>query len=138
MWQILALFAAFVSPEPGAGRIYEGVAYGPRQTMVCDWFSNFENSRFDRCRTSGGMIVPIEDGASLSCVPKLCDVLDARARRVARWTRADPVWGRFIVRLSGRVSTGSRPKRYLGDGTRSVLIERLIDVRRVGASFPSR
>ena len=127
---IVALIIATATPQTGAGITYKNVAYGPSKLMICDWFWNFENSRFDRCRTEDGRLVTIEDGASIDCLRRSCEQLDAQARRVANWKKAEPVWGEFSVRLYGRVSAQQRPKRYLGDGTRTVLIEKLVSVRK--------
>ena len=57
-----------------------------------------------------------------------CEQLDAEARRVGHWRKPEPPWGTFNVRLVGRVSVGQHAKRYLGDGTKTVLIEKLLSV----------
>jgi hypothetical protein len=102
--------------------------YGPPRTMTCTWFSNFENSRMEECHDAARK--PLLDGAaaSVECVNRQCALLDAEARRAAHWTRPEPVEGTFTVRLVGRASLGSHPTRYLGDGTRAVLIERILTV----------
>jgi hypothetical protein len=56
--------------------------------------------------------------------------MDAQARKVARWRKPEPPWGTFKVRLVGRVSLHPHKKQYLGDGTDTVLIEKLLSVRK--------
>lgn len=127
---LIALLASSAMPQTKSGFTYKGVSYGERQLLVCDWFSNFENSRFESCRTDSGATVAIEEGASIDCLGQSCQELDVKARRVARWKKPEPVWGNFTVRFYGRVSAGQRAKKYLGDGTRTVLIENLISVQK--------
>jgi len=55
--------------------------------------------------------------------------LDAEARKAADWTRPEPPWGTFTVQLEGRVALNPHKRRYLGDATRTVFIERLVSVR---------
>jgi len=130
MGPLLALLAITAAAPPDHGLVHRGVAYGPGMLLTCRWFSNFENSRFEQCRTANGVEAVPEDGASLACLDHLCAELETRARRVAHWAHVEPVWGVFTVRLYGRVSVEPHEKRYLGDGTRTVLVEKLIEVRK--------
>lgn len=135
MWLILLLAFLASSPEPQVGSLPPGgtiaddMAFGPQLVLTCTWFSNFENSRFEQCRGRAGNALPSSDGASLKCLAHTCEQLDAEARRVAHWRKAEPPWGTFTVRLVGRVSVHQHGKQYLGDGTSAVLIEKLLSVR---------
>ncbi len=128
MWQpaILALMSA--SPA-GQGVTFDGVAFGPQRTLSCTWFTNFENSRFEQCRDATGPLLGEGDGASIKCRGDTCRQLDAAAREASGWRKAEPPWGNFTVQLVGRVSLAQHKKRYLGDASRDVLIERLVSVR---------
>lgn len=130
MWRLAMLALASVSGPPSAhqGLIVGGTAFGPRQTLTCNWFTNFENSRFERCRGAGGNLL-LDEGASIKCLARTCDQLDAAARRVAHWRKPEPPWGNFTVRLAGRIGLYRHEKQYLGDGTATVLIEKLLSVR---------
>ena len=130
MWQLAIFALASAAPTSNGGATVEGVAFGPRLTLTCTWFTNFENSRFEQCRGSGGNLLPSNDGASIKCLGRTCEQLDAEARRVAHWRKPEPPWGTFIVRLIGRVSLRQHQKRYLGDGTSTVLIEKLLSVHK--------
>ncbi len=128
MWSAAYLsLAAFLS-VPDGGVVIDGVAFGPRQTLTCEWFTNFENSRFEQCRATGPGLLFSDDGASLKCMERTCQQLDAEARRVAHWRKPEPPWGTFTARLVGRVGVGRHEKRYLGDGTWTVLVEKLLSV----------
>lgn len=129
MWQFIALMLAAISPPGGQGLTFKGTTFGPRQHLSCEWFTNFENSRFEQCHALGGQAVRVEDSASIECLGQACEQLDAQARNVARWNKPEPVWGTFTVEFYGRVSTTRHEKRYLGDGTMTVLIEQLVGVR---------
>ncbi len=135
MWQLLflALVAAkpapYIGSLPAGGTIVEGMAFGPRQTLTCTWFTNFENSRLEQCRGPAGILFGPEDGASIKCVRQTCAQLDAEARRAAHWRKPEPPWGTFTVRLVGRLSLHRHPKEYIGDGTSTVLIDKLVSVR---------
>lgn len=129
MWQ-LAVFALASAASAGQQDvIFDGEAFGPRRTLTCTWFTNFENSRFEQCQDDTGKLLQDGDGASIKCVRGLCEQLDAAARKAAAWGKSEPLWGTFTVKLVGRVSLNSHEKRYLGDATRTVLIERLTSVR---------
>jgi hypothetical protein len=117
---------------PHAGQqnlTFEGEAFGARRALTCTWFINFENSRFEQCQDATGKLLQDGDGASIKCVRGVCEQLDAAARKAARWKKPEPLWGTFKVVLVGRVSLNPHEKRYLGDATRTVLIEKLTTVR---------
>ena len=128
MWSAVSLSLAAAAAAPNAGVVVDGVAFGPRQTLTCEWFTNFENSRFEQCRAAERSLLSPDDGASLKCMARTCEQLDAEARRVAHWRKPEPPRGTFSVRLVGRLSVSQHQKRYLGDGTRTVLIEKLLSV----------
>jgi hypothetical protein len=130
MWQIIAVVLASTSPQVGQGLTYKGPGYGPQRQLVCEWFTNFENSRFEQCHVLGSAAPVLKDGASIECVAERCQELDAAARTVVRWGRPEAVWGTFTVEIVGRVSAARHEKRYLGDATRTVLIEKLVSVRK--------
>jgi len=129
MW-LLAILALASSAPAGQPRVtFGGETFGPRRTLTCTWFTNFENSRFEQCQDATGKLLQGNDGASIKCAPGLCDRLDAEARRVAHWRKPEPPWGTFTVKLVGRLGLNPHEKRYLGDGTQTVLIEELTSVR---------
>lgn len=130
MWQIITAVLALASPPVSQGQTIIGTAYGPRQRLVCEWFTNFENSRFEQCHTLKGTAPVLEDGASIECLGSNCKELDAAARKVVRWGKPEPVWGTFRVEIFGRVSAARHEKRYVGDASRTVLIEKLVSVRK--------
>lgn len=130
MWQIIAAVLALASPQISQGLSFKGTDFGPRQQLVCEWFTNFENSRLEQCHILGGASALLEDGASIECIERRCQELDAVARKAVRWKRREPVWGTFTVEIVGRVSAAQREKRYLGDATRTVLIEKLVSVHK--------
>jgi len=127
MWQ-LALFALASAGRPSNVSRVEGIEFGPRLTLTCTWFTNFENSRFEQCQSAGKDVLPSEGGASIKCLNRTCEELDAQARKAAQWTKPEPPWGTFIVRIEGRVSLHEHQSRYLGDGTSTVLIEKLLSI----------
>ena len=128
MWQ-LAVFALASSVPVGQQSItFEGEAFGPRRTLTCTWFTNFENSRFEQCQDATGKLLQDSDGASIKCVQDTCARLDTAARKAVGWRKPEPPWGTFTVRLFGRVSLSPHEKRYLGDATRTVLIEQITSV----------
>lgn len=130
MWQIIAAVLASASPQASQSLTVNGTAFGPRQPLVCVWFTNFENSRFEQCHILGGNAPLLDEGASIECVGQRCAELDAAARKAVRWKKPEPVWGTFTVEILGRVSITRHEKRYLGDATRTVLIEKLVSVRK--------
>lgn len=131
MWQLALLALAPTVVPPSGGTVVEGEAFGPRQKLTCTWFTNFENSRFEQCRAMAGNLLPSGNWASVKCLGRTCEQLDAEARRVARWQKPEPVWGTFTVQLVGRISLHEHKRRYLGDGTSTVLVEELLSVRKL-------
>jgi hypothetical protein len=127
MWQVALLGLLAASPGAAAGRTANGQAYGPRLTMTCRWFSNFENSRLETCRANGRNLLGSE-GASIEFEGRTGRQLDAEARRIAHWREPDPVWGSFVLRIVGRVAVSRHTPRYLRDGTRTVLLEKLLSI----------
>jgi GNAT superfamily N-acetyltransferase len=138
MWRIALLALAAAPPASDPGVTVDGQAFGPAQAMACIWFSNFESSRFESCRAAGRDVLRPGESASLQCRPGLCDTLDARAARAAHWRKHEPVWGEFVVRLVGRVARTAHEPRYRGDGTRTVLIEKLLGVAKRGTPVRRR
>ena len=134
MWLLAVLSMVSTTPQSG-GMIVGGTPFGPKQSLTCTWFTNFENSRFLQCWSSQGKPLLAGDGASVECTGRLCQDLDADARKVARWRRPEPPWGRFKVQVVGRISLQPHKKQYVGDGTDTVLIEELV---RVWAYKPPR
>ena len=120
----------YIGSLPPGGTIVEGIAFGPRLTLTCTWFTNFENSRFEQCRGPAGKLLSSNDGASIKCLARTCQQLDAEARKVAHWRKPEPPWGTFTVQLIGRVTLHKHPPQYLGDGTSTVLMEKLVSVRK--------
>ncbi|GHH26804.1 hypothetical protein GCM10008023_41840 [Sphingomonas glacialis] len=130
MWQVIAAVLASASPQASQPVTVKGTAFGPRQRLVCEWFTNFENSRFEQCHILGGTAPLLDEGASIECAGQSCEELDAAARKAVQWKKPEPVWGTFTVEILGRVSTERHRKRYLGDATRTVLIENLVSIRK--------
>ena len=128
MWQ-LAVFALVSSAPAGQQNLtFDGETFGPQRTLTCTWFTNFENSRLEQCQDATGQVLQDGDGASIKCNPGVCEKLHAAARKAAGWSKPEPPWGTFKVKLVGRLSLNPHAKRYLGDATRTVLIERLTSV----------
>lgn len=130
MWQLIAVVLASASLQASQPVTVKGTAFGPRERLICEWFTNFENNRFEQCHITGGTDPLLDDGASIECVGQRCEELDAAARKTVRWKKPEPVWGTFTVEILGRVSTARHEKRYLGDATRTVLIEKLVSIRK--------
>lgn len=130
MWQVIPAVLLSASPQGSQSLTIKGTAFGPRQRLACEWFSNFENSRFERCLVVGGAALALEDGASVECLGRTCDELDAAARKATRWKKPEPVEGTFTVGFYGRLSAARHEKRYLGDATSTILIEKLVSVRK--------
>jgi hypothetical protein len=127
IWLMIFVLAASAS-NGQQGVTLDGEAFGPRRTLVCTWFTNFENSHFEQCQGATGTLLQDSDEASVKCVLDMCEQLDAAARKAAGWRKPEPPWGRFTVKLTGRTSLNRREKRYLGDATRTVLVEKLTSV----------
>jgi len=66
MWQLALLALASAASTPDKGQIFEGVAFGPLVTLTCSWFSNFENSRFNRYEGLTGSVLPADEAASIN------------------------------------------------------------------------
>jgi hypothetical protein len=128
MWQLALYALASAGRTPNGVSTVEGVDFGPRLALTCTWFTNFENSRFEECQSAGKDVLPTSGGASIKCLNRTCEELDAEARKVAHWTKPEPPWGTFTVQLEGRVSLHQHQSRYIGDGTSAVLIEKLLSV----------
>jgi len=129
MWQF-AIFALASTASAGQQNLtFDGEAFGAQRTLTCTWFTNFENSRFEQCQDATGKLLQDGDGASIKCVRGVCEQMDAVARKAVGWRKPEPPSGTFNVVLVGRISLNSHEKRYLGDATRTVLIERLTSVR---------
>jgi len=123
---LLAIFAG--TPDAGANLRFDHELYGPSRTLTCTWFTNFENSRFETCRFEGKPVLGPDESASIECLRAICDAMDEAARRLVPTKDGDIPWGTFEVRLVGRVSLSRHRSRYLGDGTRTVLVERLLSL----------
>lgn len=78
----------------------------------------------------GGAALTLEDGASIESLGQTCKELDAAARKATRWKKPEPVEGTSAVEIYWRVSAARYEKRYLGDATGIVLIEKLVSVQR--------
>lgn len=128
MWP-LAVFALSSAAPVGQKVTFDGEVFGVQRTLNCTWFTNFENSRFEQCKDVTGNLLQDGDGASIKCLPGVCARMDAAAREAGGWRKPEPPWGTFKVVLIGRISLNPHEKRYLGDATRTVLIERLTSVR---------
>ena len=129
MWQLAVFALASFAPAGQQNITFDGEAFGPRRTLTCTWFTNFENSRFEQCQDATGKLLQDGDGSSIKCGRGVCEQLDAAARKAAGWKKPVPPWGTFTVKLVGRLSLNPHEKRFLGDSTRSVLIEMLTSVR---------
>lgn len=128
MWQLVVFALASAAPAEQQNLTFDGEAFGARRPLTCTWFTNFENSRFKQCRDAAGKLLQDGDGASIKCVRGLCEQLDAAARKAIGWKKPEPPWGTFTVTLVGRISLNPHEKRYLGDATRNILIEKLTSV----------
>lgn len=126
-WNVLALLMAGASPAPTL--IFQDQKFGPRQTMTCNWFTNFENSRFDKCRDKFGKPVNRGKEATVVCSGATCKQLDGEARAVSGWQEDEPPWGNFEVTFFGCVGLTEHRKRYLGDASRDILVEDIQSVR---------
>ena len=130
MWYLLLLAAATASPASKVGSSVNRVKYGAQQTLTCSWFTNFENSRLSQCRGEHGFAFALGDEASIECREHSCDKLNAEARRLTHWKQSDAPSGEFMVTFVGRVAVERHRTRYLGDGTRTVLMEEVVAVRK--------
>jgi hypothetical protein len=128
MWQLIALTLASGPVAASDASNINGEAFGPSTMLTCTWFSNFENSQFRQCRSETGEMLLSDERASVECSTETCEALDAEARRVAQWRKPEPPWGTFSVKLVGRISLHPHQRRYLGDGTRIVAVEKVLSV----------
>ncbi|MEA3038624.1 MAG: hypothetical protein QOE79_1137 [Sphingomonadales bacterium] len=129
MWTLALL--AFLAATPAEANLrFNHTLYGPSRTLTCTWFTNFENSRFDACRFEGKPVLAPDESASIECGPGICGAMDEAAGRLVPKKDGDIPWGTFEVRLVGRVSLSRHRSRYLGDGTRMVLVEQLLGVNK--------
>ncbi|KTE08531.1 hypothetical protein [Sphingopyxis sp. H115] len=128
MWQLIVLVLASGPLAPDDALNINGEQFGPPTTLTCTWFSNFENSQFEQCRSEAGETLLSDERASVECSAETCEALDAGARRVAQWWKPDPPWGTFSVKLVGRISLQPHQGRHLGDGTRIVTVEKILSV----------
>lgn len=129
MWQLAVFALASSTPAEQQNLTLDGEEFGPQRRLTCTWFTNFENSRFVQCEEATEKLLQDNDGASIKCVPNICEELDVAARKAGAWKKPEPPWGTFKVELLGRVSLNTHQKRYIGDATKTVLIERLTRVR---------
>ena len=90
---------------------------------------NFENSRSESCQNYGKAIFPAGEDASISCSKQSCSVLDDEARRLSHGRKAEAPEGTFTVQFIGRAAAFRHEPQYLGDGTRTVLVEKVLKVR---------
>jgi hypothetical protein len=130
MWLMILALVSPAEVHSAVESVRERPAYGPPQILSCDWFTNFENSRFVRCKGPAGIPVPLGEGASIRCSDRTCERLEEEARRTSPSREREPPSGTFKVRVVGRVSLHQHQKRYLGDGTSTVLIEKVLSVRK--------
>jgi hypothetical protein len=107
----------------------KGVDYGRQMVIAGTWFTNFENSRFDECRGARCGYPPIGESASIGCLNGACRALDHAARRLTGQKGDAAPDGFFEIRFVGRRGLYPHEPRWLGDGARYVLIERLLSVR---------
>ncbi len=128
MWLLAALALASATPTAPEEILFGGERFGPRQTITCKWFTNFENSRFSACRSGTQAVLAADEYASLECLGNTCKALDDAASKAIGWTKSEPPWGDFTVVFVGRVARFPHAKRYIGDGTRTILIEELRSV----------
>jgi hypothetical protein len=126
MWQLALLAFLAGTPAADSNLRFDHRLYGPSRTLTCTWFTNFENSRFETCRFEGKPVLGPDESASIECLRGVCDGMDDAAARLVPTKQGEVPWGTFEVRLVGRVSLSRHRPRYLGDGTRTVLIERLL------------
>ena len=107
----------------------KGVDYGRQTVIAGTWFTNFESSRFDECRGERCDDLPIRESASIDCLSGACGTLDRAARRLTRQKDGAAPDGSFVIRFMGRRGLYPHEPRWLGEGGRNVLIERLLSVR---------
>ncbi len=109
----------------------DGVQYSQQETISGIWFTNFENSRFLEC--DGGACADASNtpSASIHGAPDVIEALDSQARVLTHIDKKIAPTGSFAIRFTGRRSAKSHEPRFLGDGSRDILIERVLDVQLV-------
>jgi len=128
MWTLPLIVLVSLAPAANEDLTVDGSSFGPRLTLTCSWFTNFENSRLEACKTAAGARVLPDGGASIKCSRQVCEQLDGEARRATKSESSETPSGTFVVRFEGRVSLKPHKSRYIGDGARMVLVEKLLDV----------
>lgn len=118
----LALIAASSQADASDAR------FGPPQAMRCLWFSNFENSRFERCAVGGRSMIAGE--ASAAFAPGVASKFDREVRKLAGGSVDGAPWRTFEVEIIGRQGLTRRQRsRYLGDALHDVKVDRLVAMR---------
>lgn len=118
----LALIAASAQADASDAR------FGPPQAMRCLWFSDFENSRFERCAIGGRSMSA--DEASPVFAPGVASKFDREARKLAGGSVDGVPCGKFEVEIIGRQGLTRRQRsRYLGDALQDVKVDRLVAMR---------
>jgi hypothetical protein len=123
MGPLIVLALALAAPAAETDIVVDGESFGPKLTLTCSWFTNFENSRFDQCSDGTRKLLPTGESASIKCAGDSCRKLDAAARAAAGWNKPETLDGTFTVTLIGRIGKAPHAKRYIGDGTRTILLE---------------
>jgi hypothetical protein len=124
---ILGLMALLTPAAPPRHEVvFNGTEFGEPQTLRCIWFTNLENSRLEQRRGQAGSTFPTGENASIECAKDVCAQLDLTAKRASRQAGGEAPSGEFVVRFVGRVSAGKHEPHFLGDGTRTVLIEKFL------------
>lgn len=102
--------------------------FGPPQRMRCEWFSNFENSRFERCSSDSRPVVA--EAAIPVFAAGVAASFDRAARKLGGRSVDGVPWGVFDVEIVGRRGLTRREhSRYIGDARWDVKVERLIAMR---------
>jgi len=132
MWWVFLLGATAASaPAVPPSRTVNGVRYGKQEILSGQWFTNFENSRFAECDDAACDWLTQREQAAITCTDGECDKLDREARRLTHNTGPTAPEGSFGIRFVGRRGLVRHKSRFLGDGERDVLIERLLEIRQV-------
>jgi hypothetical protein len=103
-------------------------SYGPEQRMTGVYFTNFENSVFAECSGKHDCKDWVKKGGAwVDCAPAACRDLKARVSRLNGSLMNN---GEFTISFVGR--RGPRhAKRFLNDRESTVLIEQILDLRRL-------
>lgn len=129
MWLLALLALASAASAADQNLTVDGEVFGPRRTLTCKWFTNFENSRFSQCRDATGLVFQEGESASILCARDNCSRLDAEGVKAAGSKAGGTPSGVFTVELVGRASLRPHPPRFLGDGTETVFVEEVTSVR---------